>query len=52
MKKLFALSVFVLAMVFTTDATAQKFSALDKSPLDMAAFPTKNNTPKAIKFFF
>lgn len=39
MKKLFALSVFVLAMVFSTEAEAQKFSGLDKSPLDIAASP-------------
>lgn len=30
---------FGLMMAFTTNATAQKFAALDKSPMDMAAYP-------------
>jgi hypothetical protein len=30
---------FGLMMVFTSNATAQKFPALDKSPMDMAAYP-------------
>jgi hypothetical protein len=40
MKKLFALSILMLAMVFTTNSSAQKFSGLDKSPMDMATFPS------------
>ena len=40
MKKLFALSILMLALVFTTNISAQKFSGLDKSPMDMAAFPS------------
>ena len=40
MKKLFALSILMLAMVFATTATAQKFSGLDKSPMDMATYPS------------
>ncbi len=40
MKKLFALSILMLALVFTTDASAQKFGGLDKSPMDVATFPS------------
>ncbi len=40
MKKLFALSILMLALVFTTNVSAQKFSGLDKSPMDMATYPS------------
>ena len=40
MKKLFALTTLIVAMVFTTEMKAQKFSGLDKSPMDIAAYPT------------
>ena len=40
MKKLVTLTTFIFALAFATTASAQKFSGLDKSPLDMAAFPT------------
>jgi hypothetical protein len=40
MKRSVALPLLLTALVFTTAATAQKFSGLDKSPLDMASFPT------------
>ena len=40
MKKLLVLSTFILAMVFTTTISAQKFSGLDASPMDMASFPS------------
>lgn len=39
MKKIFSLSILVLTMVFATEATAQKFSGLDKSPADIASYP-------------
>ncbi|WP_318342811.1 DUF2911 domain-containing protein [Flagellimonas baculiformis] len=39
MKNLFLLTFFAFAMVFSTEATAQKFSGLDKSPLDIASYP-------------
>ena len=29
-----------MTLVFTTSATAQEFSGLDKSPMDMASYPT------------
>lgn len=40
MKKILTLSTLMLALVFTTAATAQDFSGIDKSPMDMAAYPT------------
>ncbi|MGB3149684.1 MAG: DUF2911 domain-containing protein [Maribacter sp.] len=40
MKKLVALTTFILALAFTTTVSAQKFSGLDKSPSDIAAYPT------------
>ena len=39
MKNLFALTFFALALI-SVDATAQKFSGLDKSPADIASFPS------------
>ncbi len=39
MKNLFLFTFLAFAMVFTTEATAQKFSGLDSSPMDMAAYP-------------
>ncbi len=39
MKKLVTITVFVFALVFTT-ANAQKFSGMDKSPMDMASYPS------------
>jgi len=39
MKRLLVLTPFIFALVFTTTASAQKFSGLDKSPMDMAAYP-------------
>jgi len=40
MKKLLTLTILMLALVFTTNATAQNFSGLDKSPMDMATYPS------------
>ncbi|WP_350287706.1 DUF2911 domain-containing protein [uncultured Croceitalea sp.] len=40
MKKVLLPVLFALALVFSTEATAQKFSGLDKSPADIASFPT------------
>ena len=40
MKKFLSLSTLIVCLVFTSTATAQKFSGLDKSPMDVAAFPT------------
>ena len=40
MKKLFMLPILALALVFTTEATAQDFGGLDKSPADIASYPS------------
>ncbi|MGP1990858.1 DUF2911 domain-containing protein [Zobellia laminariae] len=40
MKKVLFIALIAFAMTVSTDALAQKFSGLDKSPMDMAAFPT------------
>ncbi|MBT8187634.1 MAG: DUF2911 domain-containing protein [Croceitalea sp.] len=48
MRKLVLPVLFTLAMVFSTDATAQKFSGLDKSPADIAAFPSSYQVPDKV----
>ena len=40
MKNLFVLTFFALALI-SVDATAQKFSGLDKSPADITYFPSR-----------
>ena len=40
MKKLVTLSFLMFALLGTTYVSAQKFSGLDKSPMDMTAFPS------------
>ena len=52
MKKVFTLAILALTMVFTTEAVAQKFSGLDKSPMDAALFPPKGKTAKTIKVIY
>ncbi len=53
MKKLFALSILMLALVFTTNSTAQKFSGLDKSPMDIATFPSSYKiSDKAVRLTY
>jgi hypothetical protein len=53
MKKLFTLSLFVLSLVFSTTSSAQDFSGLDKSPLDMASFPSSYKiSEKAVRIVY
>ncbi len=40
MKKLVTLIVIAIALVFTTEITAQEFSGLDKSPADISSYPS------------
>jgi hypothetical protein len=40
MKKILTLTTLLFALVLTTVVTAQEFSGMDKSPMDMAAYPT------------
>ena len=50
MKKLLTLTTMVIALVLTTTVNAQDFSGLDKSPMDVAAFPASYRvSKKAVK---
>ncbi|WP_298473026.1 DUF2911 domain-containing protein [uncultured Maribacter sp.] len=40
MKKFLALATLAFALVLTTQVNAQKFNGLDKSPMDMATYPS------------
>ncbi|TLP77022.1 DUF2911 domain-containing protein [Maribacter sp. ACAM166] len=40
MKRVSTLATLLFALILTTIATAQDFSGIDKSPMDMAAYPT------------
>jgi len=40
MKNVFLLTFLTFTLVFSTGATAQKFSGLDKSPADIASYPS------------
>jgi hypothetical protein len=40
MKNIFTLAFMALAMAFSTEALAQEFSGMDKSPLDNASYPS------------
>ncbi|MCL6265110.1 DUF2911 domain-containing protein [Flagellimonas myxillae] len=40
MKRIFSLAILILSLVFSTESTAQKFSGLDKSPADIASYPS------------
>lgn len=39
MKKIYTMAFMAFALVFSTEALAQEFSGMDKSPMDMASFP-------------
>lgn len=40
MKSIFTVAIMAIAMAFSMEATAQDFSKMDKSPMDVASFPT------------
>ncbi|WP_339842178.1 DUF2911 domain-containing protein [uncultured Maribacter sp.] len=40
MKKIITRATLMVALVLTTGISAQEFSGIDKSPMDMAAYPT------------
>lgn len=40
MKKVLTLTIMALALVFTNEITAQEFSGIDKSPADIASYPS------------
>jgi len=53
MKKLLALTTLIVAFTFTSNVIAQEFSGLDKSPMDMAAFPTDYKvSDKAVRIIY
>jgi len=53
MKNVFTLATLILALVFTASATAQEFSGIDKSPMDMAAYPTDYKvSEKAVRIIY
>ncbi|MDO1513774.1 DUF2911 domain-containing protein [Maribacter confluentis] len=53
MKKLTLLATSMFALLLTTVATAQDFSGMDKSPMDMAAFPTDYKiADKAVRIIY
>ena len=53
MKKVFTLATLMLALVLTTTVSAQDFSGIDKSPMDMAAYPTDYKvSEKAVRIIY
>jgi len=51
MKNLITTIAFAFVVLLSTNANAQKFSGLDKSPLDLASFPSRGSG-KVIKVFY
>ena len=49
--KLFTTIAFAFIMLLSFNAEAQQFAPLDKSPLDLASFPSRGAN-KAIKVFY
>ena len=53
MKNVFLLAFLTLTLAFTTEATAQKFSGLDKSPADIASYPASyRESDKAVRVIY
>ena len=53
MKRLFTSATLMLALVLTTAVSAQEFSGIDKSPMDMAAYPTDYKvSEKAVRIIY
>jgi hypothetical protein len=53
MKRVLTLTAIALTLVFSTSATAQEFSGLDKSPMDMASFPSSYRvSDKAVRITY
>ncbi len=46
MKNLLTLAIMAFAMVFSQDLSAQEFSGLDKSPADIASYPSSGQVPE------
>ncbi len=53
MKKVFTLAMMAIALVFSTEANAQDFSGLDKSPMDAASYPSDYKVAeKAVRIIY
>ncbi|MCX2679563.1 DUF2911 domain-containing protein [Galbibacter sp. EGI 63066] len=52
MKKIITCMLFVAALTFTTESSAQKFSGLDKSPADIAYLRTERSAPPLVKIIY
>jgi hypothetical protein len=53
MKRILTLTAFALTLVLSTSATAQEFSGLDKSPMDMASYPSSYRvSDKAVRITY
>lgn len=53
MKNIYLLLTLVVALVFNTETTAQEFSGLDKSPADIAAYPSSYRvSDKAVRIIY
>lgn len=53
MKKFFLLTFLTMSLVFSTEMTAQKFNGLDKSPMDIASFPSSYRvSEKAVRVIY
>lgn len=48
--KLLTTLAFTLVILFSLNLNAQKFSGLDKSPMDLASFPSKGD--KVVKIYY
>ena len=52
-KSIFAIAVFLVAFVSTSEVNAQKFPGLDKSPMDVASYPSDyKNSDKVVKIAY
>ncbi|CAL2089144.1 DUF2911 domain-containing protein [Tenacibaculum sp. 190524A02b] len=52
-KSILSVIVFTIALVFSNEVNAQKFSGLDKSPMDAAAFPASYRvSDKQVKIIY
>ena len=52
-KNILVIAVFAVAVLFSNDLSAQKFSELDKSPMDAASFPSSyKESNKVVKVVY
>jgi hypothetical protein len=53
MKNVLTLTLFICALTFSGHIVAQEFSGLDKSPMDMASYPSDyKNSDKAVRVIY